>query len=58
VKLNGLALKDFVLNYPYLFEASEPDDIETRQGLRRAEQEEVAELGLTVPSEDIYFPPT
>jgi len=52
VRLNGLALKDFVLNYPYLFEATEPDDIETPQGQRRAEQEETAELGLTMPSED------
>ena len=52
VKLKGMALKDFVLNYPYLFEVTEPDDIETPQGQRRAEQEEAAELGLTVPSED------
>jgi hypothetical protein len=52
VKLKGLALKDFVLNCPYLFEATEPDDIETPQGQRRAEQEEAAELGLTVPSEN------
>ena len=31
LKLSGLGLRDFVLNYPYIFEVVEPDDIELPQ---------------------------
>jgi hypothetical protein len=51
VRLNGRALKDFVLNYPYLFEVAEPDTIETPQGQRRSEEQEAVALGLTPPPE-------
>jgi hypothetical protein len=52
VKLTGKALKDFVLNYPYLFEVTEPDDIQTPQGQRREDREEVPLLQIGSPSED------
>jgi hypothetical protein len=52
VKLSGLALRDFVLNYPYLFEVVEPDDIETPQHVRREEREDLEAADLRAPSED------
>ncbi len=36
IKVNGKGLKDFVLNYPYLFEVVEPDDV--REPERRPPQ--------------------
>ncbi|MEZ6127066.1 MAG: S8 family peptidase [Planctomycetaceae bacterium] len=35
VKLSGRGLRDFVLNYPYIFEVVEPDNIETPQQVAR-----------------------
>lgn len=32
LRLSGIGLRDFVLNYPYIFEVVEPDDIELPQG--------------------------
>jgi hypothetical protein len=51
VKLPGAALRDFVLNYPYLFEVTEPDDIETPQGIRQEEVKAAAARGLNPPHE-------
>ena len=49
LKLPGKGLKDLVLNFPYIFEATEPDDIETPQQIRRDEKKIAGQLELIPP---------
>lgn len=49
VRLSGQALKDFVQNYPFLFELVEPDDIALPQHEAELAEEERAQLELAPP---------
>lgn len=49
LRLPGKGLKDLVLNLPYVFEVTEPDDIETPQKIRRDEQKISAQVSITAP---------
>ncbi len=48
VKVNGKGLKDFILNYPYIFEAIEPEDITLPQLAAQAGAES-AEVAVPIP---------
>lgn len=50
LKISGKGLKDFVLNFPYVFEVIEPDDIETPQQLQRDEAAMTTRIQLQPPS--------
>jgi hypothetical protein len=50
LKLAGKALKDLVLNFAYIFEVAEPDDIETPQQIRRQEAQIAAQLEIVAPA--------
>jgi hypothetical protein len=50
LKLPGRGLKDLVLNYPYIFEVAEPDDIELPQQLARELREVRARLEIQPPA--------
>jgi len=52
VRLSGQALKDFVQNYPFLFELEEPDDIALPQHEAGLAEEERAQLELAPPDEN------
>jgi hypothetical protein len=49
LKLPGKGLKDLVLNYPYIFEVAEPDEIETPQQVAREMREVRARLDIQPP---------
>jgi hypothetical protein len=49
LKLPGKGLKDLVLNYPYIFEVAEPDEIETPQQIAREMREVRARLDIKPP---------
>lgn len=51
VRLPGLGLKDFVQNYPFVFEVVEPDDIALPQHEAELAEEERAMLELDAPDE-------
>jgi hypothetical protein len=51
LRIPGRGLKDLTLNYPYIFEVTEPDDIETPQQRRREEGEFAARLAIRAPAE-------
>ncbi len=50
LQLPGRGLKDLVLNYPYIFEVAEPDDIELPQQIARELREVRARLDIQAPS--------
>ena len=50
LKISGKGLRDLVLNYPYIFEVAEPDDIETPQQMER-------QLKVLQSSLQIFPPP-
>lgn len=50
LKLPGRGLKDLVLNYPYIFEVAEPDDIELPQQIAREIREVRARLEIQPPN--------
>lgn len=52
VRIVGRGLKDLVLNCAYVFEAFEPDDIETPQGVARAEAETMQGVEFQPPPSD------
>jgi Subtilase family len=52
VRLSGRALKDFVQNYPFLFELVEPDDIALPQHEAGLGEMERAQLELAPPDEN------
>jgi len=47
--LPGKGLKDLVLNYPYIFEVTEPDDIETPQQVQRDQAAAMARTTILPP---------
>ncbi len=49
LRITGNGLKDIVLNYPYVFEVAEPDDIETPQQVARELKETRARLDILPP---------
>ncbi len=49
VKISGKGLKDLSLNYPYVFEVAEPDDIETPQQIARDLKVVEAHLDILPP---------
>ncbi len=49
LKLPGKGLKDLVLNYPYIFEVTEPDEIELPQQIAREMKEVRARLEIQPP---------
>lgn len=52
LRLPGRGLKDLVLNYPYIFEVAEPDDIETPQQLERIQATAAARIRILPPDAD------
>lgn len=50
LNLPGRGLKDLVLNYPYIFEVAEPDDIELPQQVARELREVQARLEIQPPN--------
>jgi hypothetical protein len=52
VRLSAAALRDFVLNYPYIFEVTEPDEIETPQERRRADRRIAEQIVIRPPDEN------
>lgn len=52
INVTALALKDLVLNYPYIFEVTEPDEIETPQQTRRDAHDQAAVIRIRVPPDD------
>ena len=49
VQLPGKGLRDFVLNFPFLFDVAEPDEIDLPQRCRDALEKAKAEVNLTPP---------
>jgi len=49
LKLSGKGLKDLVVNYPYIFEVVEPDDIETPQQVQREQAAVIANTTILPP---------
>jgi Subtilase family len=49
LKISGKGLRDLILSYPYIFEAAEPDDIETPQQIARDLQAMQARLNIQPP---------
>ncbi len=52
VQLPGKGLKDLVLNFPYVFEVTEPDDIELPQQMERELRKIGAAINLRAPGPD------
>lgn len=52
VTVNGRGLRDIVLNYPFLFEVVEPDDVMTPQRLRQQLEDASSQVELLSPAED------
>jgi hypothetical protein len=52
IKIVGRGLKDLTLNYPYIFEVAEPDDIETPQQVARQQREVAAQTQISPPPAD------
>lgn len=52
IRINGRGLKDLVLNFPFLFEVVEPDDISLPQVIRETIEREMREVTIVPPSED------
>ena len=52
LKISGKGLRDFALNYPFIFEVVEPDDIELPQRVRAIEQDAVEQTEILAPAAD------
>tara|TARA_R110002049_G_scaffold263231_2_gene439434 strand:- start:3050 stop:5524 length:2475 start_codon:yes stop_codon:yes gene_type:complete len=52
VEITGKGFKDLVFSYPYIFEVSEPDDIDTPQQIERELRKITAELDIQPPAID------
>jgi hypothetical protein len=52
IKISAKGLRDLVLNYPYVFEVAEPDDIETPQQIARELKALQAAIRIQPPPED------
>ena len=52
IQISGRGLKDLILNHPFIFEVSEPDDIELPQEYARQLREIQANLRITPPAAD------
>lgn len=52
IRINGKGLRDFVLNYAWVWEVTEPDDIETPQQTARDLESLTAALIVNPPPED------
>lgn len=50
IKISGKGLKDLTLNYPYIFEITEPDDIETPQQVKREQKDLAAQIQIKPPA--------
>jgi hypothetical protein len=49
IEMMGRGLRDFVLNYPYLFEVTEPEEVDLPQRYRQAIERAHAEVALLPP---------
>jgi hypothetical protein len=49
IQVNGKGLRDFILNYPYIFEVVEPEDIELPQNIANARALAQQSISLTPP---------
>ncbi len=52
VRIAARGLKDLVLSYPYVFEVTEPDEIETPQQQARDLEDQLAEIEFQAPAPD------
>ncbi|MDB5390875.1 MAG: protease, partial [Planctomycetaceae bacterium] len=52
IEVNGKGLRDFALNYPFIFEVVEPEDIELPQRVSATTAREQQGIILTAPSSD------
>ncbi len=52
IEVSGKGLKDFVLNFPYIFEVVEPDDSELPQYESKAQEEPYPIAELDAPADD------
>jgi hypothetical protein len=52
LRISGTGLRDLVLNYPYVFEVTEPDSIETPQRERRERRNLAAQTQIQSPRAD------
>jgi Subtilase family len=52
IRIKGKGLRDLVLNYPFLFEVVEPDDVALPQVFREAIERAMEEVTIVPPSED------
>ncbi|WP_246145843.1 S8 family peptidase [Rubripirellula lacrimiformis] len=52
IRINGKGIRDFVLNYAWVWEVTEPDDIETPQQTTRDLESLTAALTVNSPPED------
>ena len=52
LKIRGKGIKDLVLNYPYIFEVTEPEDIETPQQLVRNLKETQSRVDIRPPDKN------
>jgi hypothetical protein len=52
LRINGKGLKDFVLNYPFIFEVVEPDDVQLPQSAREAIERARGEISFEPPPDD------
>ena len=52
IRIKGNGLRDLVLNYPFLFEVVEPDDIALPQVIRETIRREMDEVSIEPPSDE------
>lgn len=52
LRISGRGLQDLLLNFPYIFEVTEPDDIETPQQIARQTREIESAVQLEPPNDD------
>lgn len=55
IQVSGACLKDIVINYPYVFEVSEPDDIESYSCDGAASDQEFQDLVIKSPESDAPY---
>ena len=55
IKISGLGLKDIALNYPYVFEICEPEDIESNNSFDIEDVQSTLEIEFEEPNENSPF---
>ena len=51
IQISGMGLRDLALSYPYIFEITEPEDIETPQSVERELKATASQLEITAPDD-------